>query len=93
MSVNFGNLDYFGHVPADELKDTIRLIAYEGIRSALEQCSETTYDNFQDYIDGIVYMTEALCTQIDEEVADKRTEVDRIMKEYQEREAHKNEKD
>lgn len=91
MGVNFGNLDYFGHVPAEELKDTLRLIAYHSIRDAMDEDFEKTHVSRIDYIRGAIDTTEILCTQIDEEVADKRTEVDRIMKEYKEREAQKNE--
>lgn len=89
MAVNFGNLDYFGHVPAEELKDTIRLIAYHGIRDVLDEDFGEKCGNRIDYIRGAIDTTEILCTQIDEEVADKHTEVERVMQEYKAREAHK----
>ena len=91
MAVNFGNLDYFGHVPAEELKDTLRLITYHGIRDVLDEDFGEKCGNRLDYIRGAIDTTEILCAQIDAEVDDKRTEVDRIMKEYKEREAQKNE--
>ena len=88
MSVNFGTLDYYGHVPAKELKETVRLIAYDGIKQKLIGPDAASVVLVEHLI-GIIKMTEALCDQIDTEVADKREEFDRVLKEHQE--AHKDE--
>lgn len=90
MSVNFGNLDYYGHVPAKDLKETIRLIAYDKIHGLLSANPEkAVIENFQDYVDGIIYQTEAICDQIDEEVSMTSAEVQQIMQKYAEE--HKDE--
>lgn len=83
MSVNFGNLDHYGHVPAKDLKETIRLIAYEGIKAKLSGADAASVVLVEHLI-GMIRMTETLCDQIDEEVDHTNAEVQRIMKEYAE---------
>lgn len=83
MSVNFGTLDYYGHVPAKELKETIRLIAYDGIKQKLIGPDAASVVLVEHLI-GIIRMTEALCDQIDAEVASNKADVQQILQKYAE---------
>lgn len=84
MAINFGELDYMGHAPANELKDKIRGIAYDAIREAFTNWSADEARGFLDEVGGIFNMTEMLCDQIDEEVVHKNAEVQLMVKEYTE---------
>lgn len=83
MSVNFGNLDYYGHVPAKDLKESIRIIAYNTIRSLLDSMVN---DNqaLVERIDGVIALAEEMCDQIDEEVAHTSADVQQILQKYAE---------
>lgn len=83
MGVNFGNLDYYGHVPAKDLKESIRIIAYNTIRGLLEGMAN---DNqaLVERIDGVITLAEEMCEQIDEEVAHTSADVQQILQKYAE---------
>ncbi len=84
MAVNFGELDYYGTVPANELKAKLRDIAYKAIHELSCDCKDDSAVSFREQVAGIVYVTEMLCDQIDEEVAHKNAEMQWMMKEYTE---------
>lgn len=88
MGVNFGSLDHYGHVPAKDLKESIRIIAYNTIRSLLDSMVN---DNqaLVERIDGVITLAEEMCDQIDEEVAHTGAEIQQIMQKYAEE--HKDE--
>lgn len=88
MGVNFGNLDYYGHVPAKDLKESIRIIAYNTIRNLLD---DMINDNqaLVERIDGVVTLAEEMCDQIDDEVAHTNADVQQILQRYAEE--HKDE--
>jgi len=83
MAVNFGELDYFGHAPANELKDKIRGIAYGAIREAFTNWPADESSGFLGEVGGIISMTEELCDQIDEEVAHKAADVQQILQKFE----------
>ena len=83
MAVNFGELDYFGHAPAIELKDKIRGIAYDAIREILCDCKDDEKEQFKDQAAGVTYMAEMICDQIDEEVAHKAADVQQILQMFE----------
>lgn len=82
MAINFGELDYYDKVPADELKDKLRGIAYEGIRELLADIPTGQGERFLDRVDGIVTVTEMFCEQVDEEVAHKNAEMDQMLQKW-----------
>lgn len=82
MAVNFGELDYYGKVPAGELKQKIREIAYNGIREMLVDIPASQSGSFHDRVDGIICATETLCEQIDEEVAHKNAEMEQVLQKW-----------
>lgn len=88
MSVNFGNLDHYGHVPAKEMKDTIRILAFNTIRNLL-QALPNDAEALAERIDGVVTLAEEMCEEIDEEVAHTNVEVRQILAKYAEE--HKDE--
>lgn len=83
MSVNFGNLDHYGHVPANEMKDTIRILAFNTIRNLL-QVLPNDAEALAERIDGVVTLAEEMCEEIDEEVAHTNVEVQQILQKYAE---------
>lgn len=91
MAINFGELDRYGKVPANELKEKIRGIAYDAIREAFTNWSADEARGFLDEVGGIFNMTEMLCDQIDEEVVHTNAEMQLMLKEYAE--GQKNEED
>lgn len=82
MAVNFGELDYFGHAPANELKDKIRGIAYSAIMENMTREQENA-NSFRDFVDGVMYVTEMICDQIDEEVEHKAADVQQILQKFE----------
>ena len=78
MAINFGELDLYGKVPAGELKQKIREIAYNGIREMLADTPVDQNARFYYRVDGIVNATEMWCEQIDEEVAHANAEMEQI---------------
>ena len=88
MSINFGNLDHYGHVPANEMKDTIRIIAFNTIRNLLESLQNDS-DALVERIDGVVTLAVEMCEEIDEEVAHTSADIQQIMQKYAEE--HKDE--
>lgn len=83
MGVNFGSLDHYGHVSASDMKDTIRVLAFNTIRNIL------TADQSEGYllverIDGVITLAEEMCEEIDEEVAHTGAEIQQIMQKYAE---------
>ena len=53
MAINFGELDRYGKVPANELKEKIRGIAYDAIREAFTNWSADEARGFLDEVGGI----------------------------------------
>lgn len=82
MAVNFGELDYMGHAPANELKDKIRGIAYSAIMENLTREQENA-NSFRDFVDGVMYVTEMICEEIDDEVAQKAADVQQILQKFE----------
>ena len=82
MAVNFGELDYFGHAPANELKDKIRGIAYSAIMENLTREQENA-NSFRDFVDGVMYVTEMIFEEIDDEVAHKAADVQQILQMFE----------
>lgn len=88
MSVNFGNLDYYGHCAAGDMKDTIRVLAFNTIRNLLTADQSESY-LLVERIEGVVTFAEEMCEEIDEEVAHTGAEIQQIMQKYAE--GHKDE--
>lgn len=82
MAINFGELDYYGKVPANELKQKIREIAYNGIREMLVNIPTSQSGSFHERVDGVITFTELLCEQIDEEVAHKNAEMEQVLQKW-----------
>lgn len=86
MAVNFGNLDYYGHCAAGDMKDTIRILAFNTIHKLLD--SMVNDDKaLVERIEGVVTLAEEMCDQIDDEVAHTSADIQQIMAKY--REDHK----
>lgn len=88
MAVNFGNLDYYGHCAAGDMKDTIRILAFNTIRNLLESLQNDS-DALVERIDGVVTLAEEMCEEIDQEVAHTSADIQQIMQKYAEE--HKDE--
>lgn len=88
MSVNFGNLDHYGHCAAGDMKDTIRVLAFNTIRNLLAADQSESY-LLVERIEGVVTLAEEMCEEIDEEVAHTGAEIQQIMQKYAEE--HKDE--
>ena len=83
MAVNFGNLDYYGHCAAGDMKDTIRILAFNTIRNLLNTLPNDS-DALVERIEGVVTLAEEMCEQIDDEVAHTSADIQQIMQKYAE---------
>lgn len=83
MAVNFGNLDYYGHCAAGDMKDTIRILAFNTIRNLLSSLQNDS-DALVERIDGVVTLAVEMCEEIDEEVAHTSADVQQILQKYAE---------
>lgn len=84
MAVSFGTLDYYGHVSAGEMKDTIKILAFNTIRRLLDSMVNDD-QALVERIEGVVTLAEEMCEEIDEDVAHKNAEMNRITMEWKEK--------
>lgn len=92
MAVDFGTLDFYGHVSAKEMKESIRIIAYNTIRGLLDSMVNDNHA-LVERIDGVIALAEEMCEEIDEEVAYKNSEMKRITMDWEAKQATEGHKD